>query len=102
MPRSPKSSISGLVQRNIKAFRLEAGLTQQQLATKAGLHVRYISRLEISPQNITLEILESIAEALGKKPSELLGGIYLTKAKGDMEVLDEAIKNLQVIRARFG
>ena len=54
-------ALRDLVSRNIKALRIEAGMTQQELAEKAGLKVQYVSRLESEPQNVTLDILERLA-----------------------------------------
>ncbi len=55
----------------IRHFREAAGLTQEQLAAKAGLPQSHISRLETgrhSPSSLTLE---KIAAAIGIDPSEL-------------------------------
>jgi DNA-binding XRE family transcriptional regulator len=59
------------ISKKIRAEREAAGLTQQQLAEKAGLGQSHISRLENgehSPSHLTLE---KIACALGKSVAEL-------------------------------
>jgi DNA-binding XRE family transcriptional regulator len=59
------------ISKGIRNAREAAGLTQQQLAEKAGLRQSHISRLENgehSPNHITLE---KIAHALGKSIGDL-------------------------------
>lgn len=85
----------------MRALRLECEMSQQELAEKARLHPRYISRLETSDQNVTLDILASIADALGVEPSELLGSDHTDVGPRDAQILDSAIKNLQVFRSRI-
>ena len=53
-----------IVAKNIKALRLENGLSQKDLADKTGLTIRYISRLENTSPNITLEVVEKLARGL--------------------------------------
>lgn len=60
------------VGQNVRAFRLRLGLTQEQLAEKAGLHWTYISGVERGRYNVSLDTLETLAAALGRKPFELL------------------------------
>ena len=49
----------------IAALRNVAGLTQAQLADKAGMQRSHISRIEAGSLAVTLESIEAIAEALG-------------------------------------
>ncbi len=67
-----QSSLMVIVSNNIKTARIEAGLTQQVLATRAGFKVSYLARLETDPQNISIQILERISKALGKSPVQLV------------------------------
>ena len=53
-------------------LRSEAGMTQANLSEKANLSIDSISRIERGNRAPSLESLESIAEALGIDPSELL------------------------------
>ncbi len=55
----------------IKHFREAAGLTQVQLADKAGLPQSHISRLETGQHSPSSMTLEKIAEALGIPSSKL-------------------------------
>lgn len=56
----------------VKARREELGLTQEELASEAGLHQRWISNLERGWRNPSLRSLQRLARGLGIKPSELL------------------------------
>lgn len=60
------------VGQNVRTFRLRLKLTQEQLAEKAGLHWTYISGVERGRYNVSLDTLETLASALGRKPFELL------------------------------
>ena len=49
----------------IAALRKLAGLSQEQLAERAGLQRTHISRIEAGKYAVTLETVQAIAEALG-------------------------------------
>lgn len=49
----------------IAALRKLAGLSQEQLAGRAGLQRTHISRIEAGKYAVTLETIQAIAEALG-------------------------------------
>lgn len=48
----------------VRKERLEQGLSQEELADKAGVHRTYIGMIERAEKNITLENIEKIAKAL--------------------------------------
>jgi len=50
--------------KNLKRLRLQRGLTQQGLATATGLTPMYISNIERCINNISLDNMERIAQAL--------------------------------------
>ncbi len=56
----------------VRALRLEKGLSQEQLADRAGFHRTYIGMIERAEKNITLENIEKISKALGCKITELI------------------------------
>lgn len=88
---------------NIKRLRGEAGLSQQKLAERTGLQVRYLSQLENHPKDISTRTLERLAIGLGVTAAELIEGsekpsepaLPRKMAAG----LDEAIRILQRQRA---
>lgn len=49
---------------NVKRFRVERGLSQEELAFECGLHRTYISGVERGVRNPTIVVLEKIAKAL--------------------------------------
>jgi len=50
---------------NLKRYRTERQLTQEEFADLAGLHRTYISAIECEKRNIALDNVEKIAFALG-------------------------------------
>lgn len=89
------------VAKNVKAIRLQRGLSQQNLAHKTGLTVRYISRLENTAPNVTLEVIEKLTKGLSCSVSDLLGDGENHSILGSKEVLDQTINFLQSLRSRL-
>lgn len=58
--------------KNIKKARTKAGLTQAQVAEKAGIHFNYYARVERGEVNPSVDIVENIAKALKVKSSDIL------------------------------
>jgi transcriptional regulator with XRE-family HTH domain len=56
----------------IQELRERRGLTQEQLALKAGISRGYLARLETARHDPTLSTLEKLAKALGVKVSKLI------------------------------
>lgn len=65
----------------IKERRTALGMTQEQLAEKAGVDRGYISEIESGKKNFTIQILEKIAEGLGAEPQELLCHEFAAREK---------------------
>lgn len=57
---------------NVRRLRKSAGLSQEALADRAGLHRTYISSIERGERNITLASIFALAKALGVDPRDLL------------------------------
>jgi transcriptional regulator with XRE-family HTH domain len=60
----------------LKNFRKERGISQEDLAFRAELDRTYISGLECGKRNPTLKILVKLAVSLNMKPSELLINLH--------------------------
>lgn len=58
--------------KRIKKIREKLGLTQAQVAKKAGININYFAVIERGEVNPSLEKLEKIAKALGVKSSDIL------------------------------
>ena len=57
---------------NVKRFRAERGLSQEEFAFECGLHRTYVSGVERGVRNPTIVVLEKIAKALKVATSLLL------------------------------
>lgn len=56
----------------IVQLRKEQGISQYNLAIKANITFRYLSDIENGKRNLSLNILEKIAIALGVKTSKII------------------------------
>lgn len=56
----------------VKEWRSRRGLTQEQLAAKAGISRGYLARLETARQDPKLSTLEKLAKALRVKVAQLV------------------------------
>ncbi|MDR3613574.1 MAG: helix-turn-helix transcriptional regulator [Candidatus Obscuribacterales bacterium] len=64
--------------------RLEVGLSQEDLAEKAGLHRTYVSLIERKSCNFSIKIYMRLAYALEIEPAELMQmaeGLVTTKKR---------------------
>ncbi len=61
-----------IVARNIRRLRLERGLTQEELADVARLNRNYVGMIEREENAPTVDVLESLANALEVEPIALL------------------------------
>ncbi len=59
----------------VRSERLRQGLSQEELASKAGVHRTYVGMIERAEKNITLQNMEKFAKALGLKLSLLISEI---------------------------
>lgn len=59
----------------IKTYRKKQGLTQTDLANRAGLNIRQIQKIEngeAKTENITLKTMQTIAQAFNVKIDDLI------------------------------
>lgn len=64
---------------HLRRLRIAAGLSQEGIADRAGLHRTYISSIERGQRNLSLENIFVIADALGVPPSRMLEPIPQTE-----------------------
>ena len=65
MNEEMKQQVRERIGNRIAALRKKAGLTQEQLADRAGLQRTHVGRIEAGRYAVTLEVVQAIAEALG-------------------------------------
>jgi len=70
------------------------GITQERLAELADLNLSYLSEIERGQANVSLCIVNSIANALGITLSELLGGIPGEIINADFLALIQQVQGL--------
>ena len=64
--------MKNIISKNIRMLRKRSGLSQEKLAKKCGMTLRYISYLENAGQNTTIDTLQRLAIALDTSVEELL------------------------------
>jgi transcriptional regulator with XRE-family HTH domain len=64
-----------MVGEELRAARRAAGMTQEELAFKAGVDRSYISLLENDRKSPTLDMLFRLCDALGARPSRLVARV---------------------------
>lgn len=57
---------------NLRRARHDKKLTQEELADRAGLSMRYIGAIERADVSASVTVLGQIADALGIEPAELV------------------------------
>lgn len=64
---------------NLKRLRAEKGISQEELAHRAGLDRTYISSLERQVYGASIDVVERLAKVLEVYPSDLLAIPMLTR-----------------------
>ena len=60
------------VGRNLRAYRMERGLSQEAFAEVLGIHRTYMGGVERGERNLTLKSVERMAEKLEMEALELM------------------------------
>jgi len=72
MLRIPRYSMRATLAKNVRSFRKDHGLSQEELADLCELHRTYIGSVEREERNVSLSTLEVLARAIGVSVPELL------------------------------
>jgi len=90
IPRPRATDLAVRLAEQVRRLRIQAGLTQAELAARAGVTVETIARLErvlrgrlSANANPSLETMERIGTALGVEVAELLAAPAKQKTKDD-------------------
>jgi transcriptional regulator with XRE-family HTH domain len=85
----------------IKMLRQAKSLTQEELATRAGLTKGFISQVERNLTSLSVESLIGILDALDEKPSAFFNGAIdekiVFKKKDRVELEREDVKTFQIL-----
>lgn len=73
MKRTVKSPLRDVLAKNMRLIRAEKRWSQERLAAEADLNRTYLSAVERSEQNISLDNIHKIATALGVTAAQLIG-----------------------------
>ena len=60
---------------HVRRLRDLAGISQEELAERCGLHRTYVGSVERGERNISLDNIVLLSRALGVKPTALLEGL---------------------------
>ncbi len=71
---------------NLRRLRHAKGMTQEELAERAGLSARYIGAIERADVSASVTVLGQVADALEVEAAELVRGPH---RKGDSAILAE-------------
>jgi transcriptional regulator with XRE-family HTH domain len=60
--------------KKVRNMRINLGLSQEKLASRAGVHRTYIGMIERAEKNITLENIQKVCRALNIKIGDFFSG----------------------------
>ena len=72
MAKAKSKKLREVLAKNIRLFRNNLGMSQEELGEKAKLHRTYVGMIERSERNLSIDNIEKIAKALNVKPHQLL------------------------------
>jgi transcriptional regulator with XRE-family HTH domain len=70
--RTHKGALRDILAKNMRGLRAEHGLTQEALSDDSGMNRTYLSSVERSERNVSIDNIARIAEALGVEAWVLL------------------------------
>src|SRR5580693_3404921 len=87
----------------IKSKRSELGISQEELADRAGLHRTYVSDVERGTRNVSLISIEKLAQALGLSVWRLFEEAANGEKKEQLEILlvEDEPNDIELTRQAF-
>jgi transcriptional regulator with XRE-family HTH domain len=64
--------LRAIVARNLRILRKQKGLSQEELAFKAGINRNYVGQIEREEKSPTVDILEKLSNSLQASPEQFL------------------------------
>ena len=80
-----EGELQHVVGSNVRTIRLRRGLSQEQLADALGLHRTYIGGIERGERNLSLQVVERLAQNLNVPIQELLTSLDTGDNDSDVE-----------------
>jgi len=87
------ANIREVLAQNLKENRRRLGITQPELAEKAGLSTNYLAMIEIARKFPTADVLEKLAAALGINSSELFS-VAVSPERAMEQMQQKILENL--------
>jgi transcriptional regulator with XRE-family HTH domain len=84
----------------IRQLRTAAGLSQEALAIRAGLHRTHVSLIERGQRSVRLETVQQLATALGVTPADLFNPPPSADDRGELERLFPYLREFQRLAVR--
>ena len=81
MPPTDPARVAKDLGRRVAEIRRSAGLTQQQVAERADVSVKYLQRVEAGRENLTIRSLVWLAELLGARVADLFAAPAFREAR---------------------
>jgi transcriptional regulator with XRE-family HTH domain len=103
--RASSASLARQLGARIRALRLEAKVTQEQLAWDCDLDKGYLSQVEAGKRTPSVPVLAAIAKRLGVEMADIVG-YRLTEPRlrlldaarrGDLDATEKALKRLGLL-----
>ena len=82
-----------MLNEDVRAARLEAGLTISDVAKRANVHRKLVYQLE-NGENVTLETIRKIVAVIPNLKQTTIGGLKVTVANADLDAAQEAARDL--------
>lgn len=96
-----KSNIDKIFGKILRNYRIKSNFTQEQLAEKLGISVKYISRIENGNNGIKTQTLIKYMNILGITPNTLYKEFLINPDIKKNIVLSEKIENLSDEKKAF-
>lgn len=65
-------ALQALFGERLRQARIAAGMTQAEMAERSGVHVQYVSKVELGQKNLTLGTMAKLAAVVGHSVSDML------------------------------